>query len=159
MNTTINNKKDNWADVVVIGGASIDKTHFQREDGSYADKPDIELYGGKGSNQSVACARAGIKTTFITLAGSDIYGEGIIGNLKTNGVDTSRVCSVPMASDCSTIRVRFDSKDNEITRSNAAINSFTSSLIEDNKDAILHARFVVGQLKAPKPFTEALINF
>ena len=156
---TTKRNKSVYSDVVVIGGASIDKTHFQREDGTYATQPDIELYGGKGANQAIAAARAGASTTFISLVGSDVYGEGIVKNLEVNGVDASRICSVPMASDASTIRVNYVTKDNEITRSNAAINSFTDALIEENKDALLHAKYVVGQLKAPKEFTVALIQF
>lgn len=46
-------------DVCVIGGCSIDFEYFENIDGTYNEKPNLKVRGGKGSNQAVAAARAG----------------------------------------------------------------------------------------------------
>ena len=44
--------------------------------------------GGKGANQAVAAARLGADVTMIGRVGDDDFGEIILENLKTNGVNT-----------------------------------------------------------------------
>jgi ribokinase len=47
--------------------------------------------GGKGSNQSIAAARAGGKVALITRVGRDPFGEIARKTWATDGVDTSAV--------------------------------------------------------------------
>lgn len=47
--------------------------------------------GGKGANQAVAAARLGGRVTMVGRVGRDVFGESLIRNLKTNGVDASGV--------------------------------------------------------------------
>src|SRR5882672_4569775 len=42
--------------------------------------------GGKGSNQSVAAARAGAKVTFVTKIGKDAFGEIALATWKREGI-------------------------------------------------------------------------
>ena len=58
-------------DVCVFGGCALDQTFFQKIDGTYSEEPDIVAPGGKGSNQAVAAAKAGAKTTIISRIGKD----------------------------------------------------------------------------------------
>ena len=46
--------------IVVFGGCSWDSTYKQKEDLTYPKIADIGLPGGKGANQAVAIARAGL---------------------------------------------------------------------------------------------------
>lgn len=48
------------------------------------------FYGGKGLNQSIALARAGIKVYHAGIVGRD--GEALINVCEENGVDTSNIC-------------------------------------------------------------------
>lgn len=47
--------------------------------------------GGKGANQSLACARAGVKTALVGMVGDDAMGTKILNNLRRNEVMTSGV--------------------------------------------------------------------
>ena len=147
-------------DICVFGGCSLDMTFFQNEDGSYPTVPAVCVPGGKGSNQAVAASRAGSKVVMISRIGKDETGYAILDNLLKNGVDISGVDIVDgLSNDSSKIYVENNSKDNHITREIGAIDSFTTDMIEKNKDIILGSKMVVAQMKAPKEVSVALINF
>lgn len=147
-------------DVCVFGGCSIDQSFYQNVDGTYDENPNSRTPGGKGSNQAVAAARAGAKTTIITKVGKDEIGRSILENLQFNGVDTSNVMMVDgLENDYSNIYINIKDKDNDIKRFNGAINSFTVDMIDNYKNVLLKSKIIVCQLKIPKEVTEALINF
>lgn len=147
-------------DICVFGGCSLDMTFFQKEDGTYNFEPDICMPGGKGANQAVAASRSGSKVVMISRVGKDNVGEKIINNLRKNGVFTDGIEIIDgLKNDCSKIYIEKDTKDNEIVRENGAINSFTTDMIEKNRDILLNSKIVVAQMKAPKDVSIALINF
>ena len=67
---------------------------------SYAAVP-----GGKGANQAVAAARAGVRTRMIGCLGSDGFGEMLLKSLTKAGIDTSAVRRVSQATGCAAIGV------------------------------------------------------
>ncbi len=48
-------------------------------------------YGGKGCNQAVAAAKLGADVVMVTKVGDDLFGPGVIDNLRSNGIDTRYV--------------------------------------------------------------------
>lgn len=149
-----------YYDVCVFGGCSLDKMYYQKTDGKYGENPDLLVYGGKGSNQAIAAARAGAKTTIISRIGKDAEGLKIIDNLKYNNVDTSNVEMISdVENDYSNIYINISDKDNEIKRFGNAIDSFDISMIDNHKQELLNSTIVVAQLKCPIEVTERLINF
>lgn len=147
-------------DICVFGGCALDQTFFQNKDGSYNEIPDIISPGGKGSNQAVAAAKAGAKTTIITRIGKDTIGKNILENLITYGVDTANVEMIDnLSNDYSNIYVNERTKDYDIKRYVGAINSFTPDMINKYLDVLLNSKIIVSQLKVPKEVTEALIQF
>lgn len=159
-NNNVGQEKQRYSDVVVLGGASLDRMFYQRKDGSWPANPDKSVPGGKGANQAVAASRAGVSVSLISRLGDDFIGAGIISNLEESGVDVSRVEMVSgLQNDSADIKIAVEDKDNDIVRVAGAIESFTPDMVTENVDAILSAKVVVSQLKAPKPVIEKLIDF
>ena len=48
-------------------------------------------YGGKGSNQAVACARLGAQVSFIARIGTDPFSEMALGLYRDEGIDITHV--------------------------------------------------------------------
>ena len=147
-------------DICIFGGCSVDLMFCEKEDGTYNTNPDKIVPGGKASNQAVAASRAGAKVTIITRIGKDKIGETIYNNLKYNDVDTSNIEMIPnLKNDFSEIYIDLETKDNEIIRNTASINSFTVDMIEKYKDVLLNSSIIASQLKVPKNVSDSLINF
>jgi ribokinase len=58
--------------------------------GTYA-----EHGGGKGANQAVAAARAGVRSTLAGAVGDDEHGRGALRDLRVDGVDVAAVAVLP----------------------------------------------------------------
>ena len=147
--------------IAVIGGCSLDRTFKQQKDGSYSSVPDVSVPGGKGANQAVAASRAGYQVKMISKLGAedDVISKAIISNLEKNGVDTENIEFNPdVNNDCSDIFVSTQG-DNDIQRRSGAINSFSPDMVDKYADVLKNAQFVIAQMKAPKEFSEKLINF
>lgn len=147
--------------IAVIGGCSLDRTFKQQEDGKYPLVPNVSVPGGKGANQAVAASRAGYSVKMISRLGAkdDAISKAIISNLEKNGVDMKNIEFDPAVSnDCSDIFVSAQG-DNDIQRHSGAINSFTPDMVDKYADVLKNAQFVIAQMKAPKEFSEKLINF
>lgn len=148
-------------DVCVLGNCSIDRIYYEKADGTYDENPEMQVPGGKGTNQAVAASRAGAKTTIITRIGKDEIGKSILENLKLNMIDTSYVEIVEgLRNDYSNIRINFTDKDNEIESScSETIESFTTDMIDRYREVLLDSKIIECQLKVPMEVTEKLINF
>jgi ribokinase len=81
--------------VVVVGGAVMDATF--RTKTLPAPETSSEAFGfilspgGKGLTQAVAAARLGLHTSLIAAVADDRFGDEILHNLETAGVDTSLI--------------------------------------------------------------------
>jgi ribokinase len=48
-------------------------------------------FGGKGANQAVMAAKLGANVSMVGKVGADIFGDGIMGNMKKYGIDVSHL--------------------------------------------------------------------
>jgi len=82
-------------EVAVIGSSNVDLLmHADR----LPDKGEtitgasfMQVFGGKGANQAVACARAGARTVFVNAVGNDPYVETMLKNFENDGIDCSLI--------------------------------------------------------------------
>lgn len=54
-------------------------------------------FGGKGANQAVMAAKLGAEVTLVAKVGRDTFGENMVQNFRSQGIDTRRVLSTPDA--------------------------------------------------------------
>ena len=85
--------------IVVLGGINIDLialTPRLPEPGETVVGDDFYTTpGGKGGNQAVAAARLGAQVSMVGRVGGDIFGPGLLDDLRKDGVDVSGVAVDP----------------------------------------------------------------
>jgi ribokinase len=96
-------------EVVVVGSISVDVTAFSQRlpapgETVLGDSLTMVL-GGKGSNQAVAAARAGARTSMVGCVGSDPFRDIALEGLLAEGIDASAVAVLDGATGVAHIRV------------------------------------------------------
>ena len=79
-------------DVVSIGEPMVEFNQPRRGDPGY-----LQGFGGDSSNMSIAAARQGARTAYVTRLGDDEFGRMFLALWKEEGVDASRVIIDPQA--------------------------------------------------------------
>ncbi len=107
--------------------------------------------GGKGSNQTVAAARAGAKVTFISRVGKDHFGDAALAMYAKEGV-AARVPQDPnIATGAAYIFVQDGTGSNAIIVVPGAAGTISVADVEANADAIKTAKVFMTQLEQPIP--------
>ncbi len=114
--------------------------------------------GGKGSNQAVAAAMAGAKTTFISKIGRDAFGEIALGTYEKAGVRTRIVQMPDMPTGAAFIFVNAENGDNAIIVYPGAAGTISPADVEDARNAIESARVFVTQLEQPIEAAETALR-
>jgi len=105
--------------------------------------------GGKGSNQSVAAARAGARVTFISRIGEDAFGEIALATWDKEGITARVVASADAPTGAAFIYVNDETGDNAIIVVPGAAASISPADVEAAADAIRGAAVFVTQLEQP----------
>jgi ribokinase len=104
--------------------------------------------GGKGSNQSVAAARAGGNVSFITKIGRDPFGDIAIKTWGQDGIDTSQVAfSDTSPTGAAFIFVSSETGDNAIIVESGASGTITPEDVSAGESAITGAKVFITQLE------------
>jgi len=86
----------------VVGSAAADLTTFSdvfpRAGETLFGKRFTLGFGGKGANQAVAARLCGADVLMVARVGNDVFGEAIVRNFASYGIDTTHVRIVPAAS-------------------------------------------------------------
>jgi ribokinase len=105
--------------------------------------------GGKGSNQSVAAARAGAAVMFISRIGEDDFGRIALATWKAEGI-TARVAeSADQPTGAAFIYVNEKNGENAIIVVPGAAAGIDTADVEAAADAIRNAAIFVTQLEQP----------
>ena len=115
--------------------------------------------GGKGSNQSVAVAKAGGKVNLISKIGNDPYGEMALQMYKESNVDTSNVIiSKDYKTGVAGILVNKQTGENAITVVPGAAGKITKEDIDQASNAIKQSSIFLTQLESPIEVVEYAIE-
>ncbi|ASJ74408.1 ribokinase [Granulosicoccus antarcticus] len=105
--------------------------------------------GGKGSNQAVAAARAGARTSFITKLGDDTFGKMALDTYRQVGV----VPELEVMSDCPTgaafIFVNDSNGENAIIVYPGSGGTLSAQNVEARRSVIESSKVFVTQLEQP----------
>ncbi|MEX1079423.1 MAG: ribokinase [Homoserinimonas sp.] len=101
--------------------------------------------GGKGLNQAVAAARAGVPTAFIGALGTDPFGDSLADAMDAAGVSRDLVRRTVQDTGQAFILVDQDGENMIVVASGA--NATMSRLTESEKDAIAGADVLLMQLE------------
>ncbi len=104
--------------------------------------------GGKGANQAVAVARLVYPVHMIGAVGDDVFGDALLKNLKSEGVDTSAVSRIPGPSGVAQIQVA-DNGQNSIVVVPAANGKVDPASLDRQQPLIASAGMVLLQLEIP----------
>lgn len=115
------------------------------------------MYGGKGANQAVACARLQADVSFIGCVGDDTFGTMMLDNLKREGIHTEAVEVLRDASS-GTASIIVKDGDNRIIVVPGANALVTPERIRKYADVIHQSDIIVLQLEIPLPSVRAAIE-
>jgi ribokinase len=114
--------------------------------------------GGKGANQAVASARAGVKTKLLATVGTDEHGRELRRMLAEAGVDTGLVTeAVGYRTGLALITVD-DAGENQIVVVSGANEATTARRVRDAESALTQASVIVAQGEIPLAAIEALVE-
>jgi ribokinase len=107
--------------------------------------------GGKGSNQTVAAARAGAEVTFITKLGKDDFGDRALAMYAKEGVTVRAEQVTDNSTGAAYIFVQDGTGANAIIVVAGAAGTISVADVEQNRDAIESAAVFMTQLEQPIP--------
>ncbi|NOJ69201.1 ribokinase [Paenibacillus alvei] len=115
------------------------------------------MYGGKGANQAVACARLQADVSFIGCVGNDTFGTMMLDNLTREGIHTE---AVEVLHDVSsgTASIIVKDGDNRIIVVPGANALVTPERVRKYADVIRQSDIIVLQLEIPLPSVRTAIE-
>lgn len=105
--------------------------------------------GGKGSNQAVASARAGVKVSFISKIGKDTFGDMALQVYDEAGVKPCLTVMDDVPTGAAFIFVNEDSGENAIIVYPGAAGTISIQDVQNQSDVIEASKVFVTQLEQP----------
>lgn len=137
-------------DITVLGSINLDyvvRVAHHPVPGETVLGSDVQTHaGGKGANQAVAAARAGVRVRMIGCVGSDATGATMRENLEREGIDTTLVKTVSGSSGAAFIAVNPSGQNSIIVSSGANAQVTVSDL---NPSRLAWSKVLLMQLETP----------
>jgi ribokinase len=143
----------NEAKVVVVGSINMDLVARSQRiphagetviGGDFRTVP-----GGKGANQAVAAARMGGRVTMLGRVGVDAFGDLLLGNLSSSGVDTTRIQRDAQAASGIALIMVDDAGMNSILVAPGANMLLSPADMDAAVEVIASAKVMLAQLEIP----------
>ncbi len=138
--------------IVVFGSINVDLVSFTKEfpkPGETINGTGFEIHqGGKGANQSVAVAKLGGNVEMVGAVGTDFFGDFLINSLKNVNVSTESIKKIDGTSGVANIWVS-GSGENSIILDAGANGKIDESILENSKNVIKNAMFLMLQFEIP----------
>ncbi|MFO7697093.1 MAG: ribokinase [Anaerolineae bacterium] len=150
------------SDIVVLGSLNMDlivRTARIPRPGETVHGNDFRTVpGGKGANQAAAAARLGAHVTMLGRVGQDAFGDEMLDNMLTQGVETNCILRDRREpSGIALIEVQEDG-DNSIVVAPGANGRVSIDDVDRATDLIWGASFLVAQFEVPLPVVRHAIG-
>lgn len=109
----------------------------------------VTVPGGKGANQAVAASRLGAQVAMVGRVGQDDFGQKLLNNLTTNGVDCRAVIQDPGVATGVALIMVDDAGENSIVVSLGANMRLSPDNVEAAEPIIAAAQVLLLQLESP----------
>jgi ribokinase len=148
--------------ICVVGAALIDLVSYVPRlpmRGETLHGTDFQMgFGGKGANQAVMAAKLGAIVSIVTRVGRDFFGDGMLGNFQSAGIDTTHL-TLDESAPSGVAPIAVDPQGNNaiiiVTGANARM---TVGDVEAARAAIADAEVLICQLEVPIEVTLAALR-
>ena len=107
------------------------------------------VYGGKGANQAVMAAKLGARVSMVARVGHDVFGEGMLRNFQSLGIDTTHVTTDETHSSGVAPIFVDDNAQNVIVIVPGANGALSPADVQAARQTLLASSAVVCQLEVP----------
>ena len=140
--------------IAVLGSINVDTTYhmdrFPQPGETLQAKDKSSAPGGKGANQSVACARSGAKTYHIGMVGADQEGQFMRESMQEDGIDTKFV-GIDKMHGTGTAMITLDAEgQNDIMVYGGANQAMTTDVLKNTDDLFKEIDFIITQFETPQ---------
>jgi ribokinase len=143
--------------ILVLGSINIDLTVTTDEIPQVGEtvigKSFNQYPGGKGANQAVCAAKLKSEVCFLGKVGKDAYGDFMLGEMASSGVDVSNIERSEISTGIAVICVDSKGQNNIVVISGANF-SLDFPYIDRHKDAIQKCDLILAQHEIPIEVTE-----
>jgi len=117
-----------------------------------------QFLGGKGANQAVASARSGSKTTFIGKIGTDTFGDQMISQLKSEGINIEHIIRDSRESSGVAVILIDKTGENMISVAPGTNLNLTPDDVKENNEIIRNANTLVVQMEIQSTTIEEIFK-
>ena len=147
--------------VSVFGSINMDQVarvdRFPEPGETLKGKEFFSVPGGKGANQAVAASRLGAEVSLFGLVGRDVFGDELLSELKSNGINTDYVEKRQCSTGLALIQVD-DSGENKIVIIPGANGEVDENYVDNSFESILDTDVLLLQLEIPISTIEYLLG-
>ena len=149
--------------VVVLGGINIDlialTSRLPAPGETVAGEDFYTTPGGKGGNQAVAAARLGAEVSMVGRVGGDIFGPGLLADLRKEGIDVSGVAEDPERASGVAVIILNAERQNHIVAAYGANAACDEDQLVAARRAVVGADALLLQQEIPVEVSRAAAEF
>jgi ribokinase len=149
--------------VVVLGGINIDlialTSRLPVPGETVAGEDFYTTPGGKGGNQAVAAARLGAEVSMVGRVGGDIFGPGLLADLRKEGIDVSGVTEDPERASGVAVIILNAERQNHIVAAYGANAACDEDQLVAARRAVVGADALLLQQEIPVEVSRAAAEF
>lgn len=149
------------ARITVIGSLNMDlvtrTTNVPSAGETVSGEAFATMFGGKGANQAVACARLGADVVMLGCVGDDQFGHLMLTNLKQQSVNCDHILQLKETSS-GIASITIADGDNRIIVVPGANGKVTPEYIRTNEQRIADSDLLLLQLEIPLDAVQEAVN-